>query len=137
MIYSKLIYLFWVATVLVMAWAQADIIPALRQYVPPASGEATKASRALHVGLTVVYCLPLALAPWLPVVWWKWGLAAGLARLWFDPALNVFGGVSALYLGQTAGTDKLLRKLSPSRPELVGLVLRVGLFLAGIICLFI
>ena len=53
--------LYWPAAVLLMAWAQGKLLPAIRR--TPPGPEAKRQSFALHYVLTAVYFLPLVLAP--------------------------------------------------------------------------
>ena len=131
------LYLFWPAFLLLNAIAQANILPALRNFVPETAAEARPATNALHRWLLAAYCLPLGLAGWLPVVWWKWALAAGLSRLLFDPLINSGSGVPVLYVGITSFTDRAIRRIAPTHPERFALLLRLSLAGAGVICLFI
>lgn len=122
---------YWPAAVLLMAWAQGLLMPAIRR--TPPGPEAKRQAFGLHWLLTVLYFLPLLLAPsWLGLTY---ALAVRLAL--FDPPLNYFAGTSLFYVGQTAGFDKLLRKLSPAHPERLSALLRVvalaGAALVGVL----
>lgn len=144
MIVSYLIYFYWPATVALLAWSESGIIPALREYVPASSPFARAAVNSLHVRLTLLYFLPV-LVPlplwrmgWVPGAFcWKWVVVAGVSRLLFDICLNWFCKVPLLSVGQTAASDRLIRKLSPARPEALALVARIGLAVAGLAPLFI
>jgi hypothetical protein len=58
--------------------------------------------------LTAAYFLPVVLAPTLRMA--VWVLAGRL--LLFDPLLNLGAGDKVFAVGQTAGSDKLLRRLA-------------------------
>lgn len=95
---------YWLPAAGLMAYAQGLLMPAIRRTPPGA--EARRQAFALHWLLTAVYFLPVVLAP---ATW----LAAGLARLLlFDPLLNLGAGDKLFAVGQTAGSDKLLRRLA-------------------------
>jgi hypothetical protein len=95
---------YWLPAAGLMAYAQGVLLPAIRRTPPGA--EARRQAFALHWLLTAVYFLPVVLAP---ATW----LAAVLARLLlFDPALNLGAGDKLFAVGQTAGSDKLLRRLA-------------------------
>lgn len=111
--------IFWPVFVVLIAAAQGILMPAIRR-TPPGE-EARNQSLALHLLLGAAYFLPLLLAPsWLGLAY---ALAVRLAL--FDPPLNYYAGTSLFYVGQTAGFDKLLRKLSPAHPERLSAALRL------------
>jgi hypothetical protein len=111
--------IFWPIFVLLIAVGQGILLPAIR--LTPPGAEAQRQSIALHQLFGAAYFLPLLLAPsWLALAY---ALTVRLAL--FDPALNGFAGTSLFYVGQTAGFDKLLRKLSPTHPERLSALVRV------------
>jgi hypothetical protein len=81
---------------------------------------------ALEIGV-VTYLLkgwhPIMLIEW--AVWW----------LLFDPAISLLIGQNPFYLGQTAFSDKLFRKLFPMHYEQVAVIMKL-LFLAGTFILY-
>jgi hypothetical protein len=96
--------LYWLAAVLLMAASQGLLLPAIRRTPPGA--EARRQAFALHVLLTVLYFLPVVLAP---ATW----VVALLARLLlFDLVLNLAAGEPAFAVGQTAATDRALQWLT-------------------------
>jgi len=96
-----LAYLYWPAAVLLMAWGQGLLMPAIRRTPPGA--EAGRQAFALHWLLTTAYFLPLGLAPHT----WP---AAVLARvLLFDPVLNLAAGDRPFAVGRTAASDRALQ----------------------------
>jgi hypothetical protein len=117
-------YLYWPASVLLMAVGQGLLLPAIRR--TPPGPEAKRQSFALHGVLTAAYFLPLLLAPGTC-------LEAVLSRLLlFDPAINLASGANAL-------TDRDLRWLAaqlswpPERVRLVVWVLSLLLATLGAI----
>ena len=105
-------YLYWLAAVLLLAWAQGWLMPAIRRTPPGA--EASRQDKALHWLLTAVYFLPLllviCLAPHLII---SSSIIAVLARLLlFDPVLNLAAGDTVFAVGQTAATDRALQWLA-------------------------
>jgi hypothetical protein len=119
--------IFWPVFVLLIASAQGLIMPAIRR-TPPGQ-EAAHQGLALHELLGVAYFMPLLLAPsWMGACY---AIAVRLAL--FDPPLNYFAGTSLFYVGQTAGFDKLLRKLSPAHPERLSALLRVVALAAALL----
>ena len=120
--------LFWPALAVALALLQGPLLPAIRRTPPGAEANAQR--RALHGWGLLSYALPLALAPWLPLPWWAWLGGAVGGRLLFDPILNVSSGRPAGYVGQTAATDQLLRRLAPAQPERLALLLRATVLLA-------
>ena len=104
--------LYWPAAVLLLAWAQGLLLPAIRR--TPPGPEAKRQAFALHVLLTVLYFLPLLLVLWLaPHLIITSSIIAGLARLLlFDPVLNLAAGDKPFAVGQTAATDRALQWLA-------------------------
>jgi hypothetical protein len=98
--------LYWPAAVLLMAWAQGKLLPAIRR--TPPGREAQLQALALRYVLGVGYLLPLALAPTLLGV----GVALASRLLLFDPMLNTSAGEPAFAVGATALTDRALRWLA-------------------------
>ena len=98
--------LYWPAAVLLMAWAQGKLLPAIRR--TPPGREAQLQALALHYVLGVGYLLPLTLAPTLL------GVAVALVSrlLLFDPVLNYAAGDAVFAVGATALTDRALRWLA-------------------------
>jgi hypothetical protein len=120
--------LYWPAAVLLMAWAQGKLLPAIRR--TPPGREAQLQALALHYVLGVGYLLPLALAPTML------GAVDALASrpLLFDPVLNTSAGEPAFAVGGTALTDRALRWLATRlgvQPERLRLVVWVGSLLAA------
>ena len=112
-------YAYWPAAVLLMAWLQGWLLPAIRRTPPGA--EAGRQSFALHWVGSAAYYLPWLLTPTLPLL-----ACAAIARLaLFDPLLNAFSSRAMFYVGQTAATDKLLRKVAGGRAEALSAVLRL------------
>lgn len=111
--------LYWPAAVLLMAWAQGKLLPAIRR--TPPGHEAQLQALALHYVLGVGYLLPLTLAPTLL------GVAVALASrlLLFDPILNYAAGDAVFAVGATALTDRALRWLAAQlklKPETLRLL---------------
>jgi len=117
---------FWPALLFFLAYPQGVLMPAVRR--TPPGPEATSQARALHLGLVLAYFLPLVLVavfarPHLPLH----AVVAVLVRLaGFDPILNHYAGDESFHVGQTATTDKLLRKLSATHPERLSVALRLA-----------
>jgi hypothetical protein len=110
--------LYWPAAVLLLAWAQGKLLPAIRR--TPPGREAQLQALALHYILGAYYALALV---FVPATW----LVALLARLLlFDPVLNLSAGDAMFAVGQTALTDRGLRWLATQLswpPELLRAVL--------------
>ena len=104
--------LYWPAAVLLMAAAQGLLMPAIRR--TPPGPEAKRQAFALHVLLTVLYFLPIALVIALDCVTPFNAIAAAIAArlLLFDPVLNLAAGDAAFAVGQTAATDRALQWLA-------------------------
>lgn len=107
-----LAYFYWPAAVLLMAWAQGLLMPAIR--LTPPGAEAKRQAFALHGLLTAAYFLPLVgvlcLAPHHSITH---GIIAVLARLLlFDPVLNLAAGDKAFAVGRTAASDRALQWLA-------------------------
>lgn len=119
--------LFWPVLAVVQALSQGPTLPAIRR--TPAGPEADRQANALHGWGTVMYLLPLPLGHWLPVPVLAWALACFTSRFLFDPVLNVSSGRPAGYVGETAWSDRALRRLAPGNPERLSLVLRLGVAL--------
>ena len=120
--------LYWPAAVLLMAWAQGKLLPAIRR--TPPGREAQLQALALHYVLGVGYLLPLTLAPTLL----GGGVALASRLLLFDPVLNYAAGEPAFAVGATALTDRALRWLAARLswpPERLRLVVWVGTILAA------
>jgi hypothetical protein len=101
---------------------QGRLMPAIRR-TPPGE-EAKEQDNALHIVGTLAYFLPLLLTP---AAWLFGGLVALAARVaLFDVVLNTAARRPAFEVGQTAATDKLLRKLAPTNPERLSAILRLG-----------
>jgi hypothetical protein len=99
-----LAYLYWLLAVVLMAWAQGWLMPAIRR--TPPGPEAKRQAIALHYVLFALYLLPIAL---VPATW----LAAVLSRLLlFDPVLNLAAGYPPFAVGQTAASDRALQWLA-------------------------
>lgn len=108
--------LFWPLLAAAQALSQGALLPAIRR--TPPGPEADAQASALHGWGTVAYGLPMVLIPWLPLPWVAWVGAAFLSRaLVFDPVLNKAAGRPVFEVGQTAWSDKLLRRIAPARPE--------------------
>ncbi len=118
--------IFWPALLFFLAYPQGVLMPAVRR--TPPGPEAIRQARALHLGLVLAYFLPLALVavfarPHLPLH----AVVAVLVRLaGFDPILNHYAGSPAFHVGETAATDKLLRKLAPAHPERLSAACRLA-----------
>jgi hypothetical protein len=100
---------------------QGRVMPAIRR-TPPGE-EASEQDNALHKVGTLAYFLPVALTPalWLPA-----GLIALASRAaLFDVVLNKAARRPAFEVGQTAATDRFLRRLSPTHPERLSAILRI------------
>jgi hypothetical protein len=96
--------LYWPATVLLLAWAQGKLLPAIRR--TPPGREAQLQALALHYVLGAYYLLALV---FVPTAW----LVALLSRLLlFDPVLNASAGEPVFAVGVTALTDRALRWLA-------------------------
>jgi hypothetical protein len=111
--------IFWLAFCFCLAWMQGRIMPAVRR-TPPGE-EAQEQDTALHKWGTLAYFLPLLLAP----SWLGLGLALATRLAEFDPVLNLAARRPAFEVGQTAATDKLLRRLAPNKPEVLSAALRL------------
>jgi hypothetical protein len=98
-----LTYTYWPAAVVLMAWAQGWLMPAIRRTPPGA--EARLQAFALHWLLTACYFLPLSLAPSLLGI----GVALSCRLLLFDPVLNLAAGDIVFAVGSTAKTDRAIR----------------------------
>ena len=107
-----LAYLYWPAAVLLMAWTQGLLMPAIRRTPPGA--EARRQAVALHWLLTALYFLPLVLVLcYVPHLIISHGIIAGLSRLLlFDPVLNLAAGDKVFAVGQTAASDRAIRWLA-------------------------
>lgn len=118
--------LFWPALLFFLAYPQGVLMPAVRR-TPPGS-EATAQARALHLGLLLAYFLPLALIALFDRSHLLLNVAvAVLVRVaGFDPILNYYAGDPAFHVGQTAATDKFLRRLAPTHPERLSALCRVA-----------
>lgn len=103
---------YWPAAAALMAYAQGQLMPAIRRTPPGA--EAKRQARALHVLLTVAYFLPLVIVLCLaPHHITRAAIIAVLARLLlFDPALNLGAGDKLFTVGQTAASDRALQWLA-------------------------
>jgi hypothetical protein len=128
-----LTYAYWPAAVLLLAWAQGKLLPAIRR--TPPGREAQLQALALHYVLGVSYLLPLTLTPTMLGV----GVALLSRLLLFDPVLNKSAGDAAFAVGQTALTDRAIRwlatKLSwpPERLRVVLWVVCLALAIAALI----
>lgn len=116
--------LFWPAFCVLLALMQGWLMPAIRR-TPPGE-EAKRQAFALHVVGTLAYFLPWALTPTALSL-----VLACAARLLFDPVLNAAAGSPLFYVGRTAFSDRLLRKLAGNSAPLLSAALRV-LALAGV-----
>lgn len=97
-------------------------MPAIRRTPPGA--EASEQDNALHKVGTLAYFLPIALTPSL---WLFSTLVALAARVGlFDFVLNTAARRPAFEVGQTALTDRWLRKLAPAHPERLSAALRLA-----------
>jgi hypothetical protein len=105
-------YLSWPLAVVLLAWAQGWLMPAIRRTPPGA--EARRQDKALHWLLTAAYFLPLVVVLWYaPHNSITHGIIAGLARLLlFDPVLNRAAGDKVFAVGQTAASDRAIRWLA-------------------------
>lgn len=107
-------YLYWPAAVVLLAWAQGLLLPAIRRTPPGA--EAKRQAFALHILLGIAYALPLILLTQLHLpgrVVAAHAVAMGLARLLlFDPVLNLAAGDPAFAVGRTAASDRALQWLA-------------------------
>jgi hypothetical protein len=99
---------------------QGRIMPAIRR-TPPGE-EAKEQDTALHKWGTLAYFLPLLLGP----SWLGLGLALATRLAEFDVVLNLAARRPAFEVGQTAATDKLLRKWAPNNPARLSAILRFG-----------
>ena len=104
--------LYWPAAVLLMAWAQGWLMPAIRRTPPGA--EARRQDKALHWLLTLLYLLPLVIVlRYAPHLITSHGIMAGSSRLLlFDPVLNRAAGDKVFAVGQTAASDRAVRWLA-------------------------
>jgi hypothetical protein len=104
--------LYWPAAVLLLAWAQGKLLPAIRR--TPPGREAQLQALALHYILGAYYLLALV---FVPTAW----LVALLSRLLlFDPVLNASAGEPVFAVGNTALTDRVIRqaaKWAHMKPE--------------------
>jgi hypothetical protein len=103
---------YWMPAAGLMAYAQGLLMPAIRRTPPGA--EAKRQAFALHWLLTAVYFLPLVVVLCLaPHHVTRATIIAVLARmLLFDPLLNLGAGAKLFAVGQTAASDKMLRRLA-------------------------
>jgi hypothetical protein len=117
--------LFWPLFASLLAAGQGLLMPAIRR--TPPSPEAGRQAFALHWLFTIAYVLPYFLCP-ASVPVWKWLLVGFMARLvLFDLVLNYFAGDPVLAVGQTAWTDRAMRKVSQHPEQLSGLVKALAL----------
>lgn len=76
-------------------------------------------------------------------VWYLWGwkyIPFSLSCFW-----SIYAGIvhkiglnrSFFFVGTTAGTDKIIRKISSKKPELVSSILKISLLILSVILLFI
>jgi hypothetical protein len=109
-----LAYLYWLLAVVLMAWAQGWLMPAIRR--TPPGPEAKRQDVALHILLTAVYVLPLFLLLVLDLpgklVATHALTMAGARLLFFDPVLNLAAGYPPFAVGQTAASDRALQWLA-------------------------
>jgi len=112
----------WPLFCFALAWMQGRLLPAIR--LTPPGTEADEQATALHGWGTAAYFLPLALTPPLLLFAALVALAARVAL--FDAVLNTAARRPAFEVGQTAATDKLLRKLAPVHPERLSALLRLA-----------
>lgn len=131
-----LAYLYWPAAVVLLAWAQGWLMPAIRRTPPGA--EARRQDKALHWLFTAAYFLPLVLSTTSEMLRQAlWALASRL--LLFDPVLNLAAGDKVFAVGQTAASDRAVRWLAQRlnmQPEHLR-VLLWGLCLVLAVCLLI
>jgi hypothetical protein len=102
------ITIFWSFFCLLNAWMQGRIMPAIRR--TPPGDEAKEQATALHVVGTLAYFFPLLLT--LPLFLFSALVALAARVALFDVTLNTAARRPAFEVGQTAATDKLLRKWS-------------------------
>ena len=112
--------LFWPLFCAAFAYLQGILLPAIRR--TPPGVESNNQAFALHVVGSVVYLLPLVFTPTIVGV----AICLGSRLALFDPVLNRAAGRPWLEVGQTAFTDKLLRRLGSDKPERVSLLVRIG-----------
>jgi hypothetical protein len=129
-----LAYLYWPLAVVLLAWAQGWLMPAIRRTPPGA--EARRQDKALHWLLTLLYFLPLVF-----VLWYAshdsitHGIIAAVSRLLlFDPVLNKAAGDKVFAVGQTAASDRgicwLAQRLGMEPEHLRALLWGLSLVLA-------
>lgn len=115
--------LIWLAVCACMAAGQGYLLPAVRRTPPGA--EATQQAFALHALLLLAYALPVLLA------WQTWPAMLIARAAVFDVVLNAAAGRPAFEVGQTAATDKLLRRLAPGKPDRLRFILWLAAVLAA------
>ncbi len=105
------ILLWWVVFTGLMAWGQGWLMPAIKR-TDNHTPESDRQKFALHWILGTVWALPAVLLlpfylHWEPVV-----IALLIRFICFDVVLNYTEGTTVFAVGESANTDKLLRKIA-------------------------